>query len=472
MKIKTISRSADNYVPVRSTQESQMPRNLNPELHPFERAREYTKALNATKMERMFAKPFLGQLGNGHRDGIYTISKNFKVLNKLATGSADGVIKYWDLSLQQEIASFRAHYGQVTGTSVTPEGLLLSCGDDKTIKLWSVNSEDYAGAGEEDITKQGLIKTFYGEHSFKSLDHHRDDSTFVTGGAAIELWDSQRSRPISNLSWGCDNINSVSFNKTETSILASAGSDNSVVLYDIRTNSPTQKLVQTLRTNAITWNPIEAFNFVTASEDHNLYYYDMRYMRKAMNVFKGHVAAVLDVDFAPTGQEIVTGSYDKTIRIFKTREGQSRDVYHTKRMQHVFQVKYSMDAKYVLSGSDDGNIRMWRARASERSNVKSSKERAKLEYDEALKERFKYMPEIRRISRHRHLPIVVKKAGEIKNVEIQSLKRREENERRHSRPGSKPYKSEREKQISGLIFNDQGEKKKGKKKGKQEEEEG
>ena len=454
MKIKTISRSADNYVPVRSTQESQMPRNLNPELHPFERAREYTKALNATKMERMFAKPFLGQLGNGHRDGVYTIAKNFKVLNKIATGSADGVIKYWDLGLQQEIAGFKAHYGQVTGTAVTPKGLLLSCGDDKTIKLWSVNSEDYQGAGEEEVTKQGLLKTFYGEHSFKGLDHHRDDSTFVTGGAVIELWDSQRSRPISNLSWGCDNVNSVVFNKTETSILASSGSDNSVVLYDIRTNSPTQKLIQTLRTNSIVWNPIEAFNFVTANEDHNLYYYDMRYMKRAMNVYKGHVAAVLDVDFSPTGQEIVSGSYDKTIRIFKTREGHSRDIYHTKRMQHVFQVKFSMDSKYILSGSDDGNIRMWRANASERANVKSSKERAKLEYDEALKERFKYMPEIKRISRHRHLPVVVKKATEIKSVELQSLKRREENERRHSKPGSKPYKSEREKQISGLVFNE------------------
>lgn len=455
MKIKTISRSADNYVPVRSTQESQMPRNLNPELHPFERAREYTKALTATKMERMFAKPFLGQLGNGHRDGVYTISKNFQVLNKLATGSADGVIKYWDLSTQSEIAAFRGHYGQVTGTSVTPDGLLLSCGDDKTIKLWSVNSEDYAGAGEENVTKQGLVKTFLGEHSFKGLDHHRDAKTFVTGGDVIELWDSQRSRPISNLSWGCDNINSVTFNKTETSILASAGSDNSVVLYDIRTNSPTQKLVQTLRTNSICWNPMEAFNFVTANEDHNCYYYDMRYMKSAMNVFKGHVAAVLDVDFSPTGQEIVTGSYDKTIRLFRTRDGQSRDVYHTQRMQHVFQAKFSMDSKYILTGSDDGNIRMWRANASERTNVKSAKQRAKLEYDEALKDRFKYMPEIRRIARHRHVPIVVKKAGEIKQTELQSVKRREDNERRHSKPGSKPYISEREKQVRGLMFNEE-----------------
>ena len=38
---------------------------LDPALHPFEKAREYTRALNATKLERMFAKPFLAQLGDG-----------------------------------------------------------------------------------------------------------------------------------------------------------------------------------------------------------------------------------------------------------------------------------------------------------------------------------------------------------------------------------------------------------------------
>lgn len=407
----------------------------------------------------MFAKPFVGQLGHGHRDGIYTISKNFKVLNRLATGSADGIIKYWDLTTSTELASFKAHYGNVSGTCVTPQGLLMSCGDDKSIKLWSINSEDFDNS-DETLNKSGLIKQYLGDNAFKSLDHHRDDPLFITGGANIELWDENRKRSISNLSWGADNVNKVRFNKTETAVLASTGSDNSIVLYDIRTNSPIQKIVQTMRTNSIEWNPIEAFNFVTANEDHNLYYYDMRNMTKALNVFKDHVAAVLDVDFSPTGQEIVSGSYDKTIRLFKVSEGHSRDIYHTKRMQHVFQVKFSMDSKYIFSGSDDGNIRTWRSQASETATVKSTKLRNKLEYDNALKERFKYMPEIRRISKHRHVPTVIKKAKDIKRIELDSIKRKEENERRYAKPGTKPYISAKEKQIVGSVFKETDEERK------------
>lgn len=41
----------------------------------------------------------------------------------------------------------------------------------------------------------------------------------------------------------------------------------------------------------------------------------------------------MDIDYSPTGQEIVTGSYDRTLRLFDVRRGHSRDAYHTKRMQ-------------------------------------------------------------------------------------------------------------------------------------------
>jgi WD repeat and SOF domain-containing protein 1 len=102
-------------------------------------------------------------------------------------------------------------------------------------------------------------------------------------------------------------------------------------------------------------------------------------------------------------------------------------------MQRVFSVAFTTDTRYVLSGSDDGNVRLWRAEASARSHVRSAKERTKLEYDAALKERYKHLPEIKRIARHRHVPQPIKKAGEIKKEEEASIKRKEENRRRHSR---------------------------------------
>ena len=48
-----------------------------------------------------------------------------------------------------------------------------------------------------------------------------------------------------------------------------------------------------------------------------------------------------------------------------------REVYHTKRMQHVICIKWSADNKYILSGSDEMNIRLWKANAAEKLGVVS-----------------------------------------------------------------------------------------------------
>lgn len=42
-----------------------------------------------------------------------------------------------------------------------------------------------------------------------------------------------------------------------------------------------RKLVMQTRANSVAWNPMEAFNFTAASEDCNLYSYDMRKLSSA-----------------------------------------------------------------------------------------------------------------------------------------------------------------------------------------------
>ena len=55
----------------------------------MERAHEYTRALNAVKLDKVFAKPFLGAMA-GHKDSVTCMAKNPKQLNCLVSGSVDG----------------------------------------------------------------------------------------------------------------------------------------------------------------------------------------------------------------------------------------------------------------------------------------------------------------------------------------------------------------------------------------------
>lgn len=84
-----------------------------------------------------------------------------------------------------------------------------------------------------------------------------------------------------------------------------------------------------------------------------------------------HVEAVIDVDYSPTGREFVSGSYDKSLRIFEVNKGHSREVYHTKRMHRLTCVGWSLDDKYIISGSDEMNLRIWKAKASEKLGIVS-----------------------------------------------------------------------------------------------------
>lgn len=68
-----------------------VPRNYDGNLHPFDTSREYIRALNAAKLERVFAKPFLGSL-DGHRDIISSVTKHPQTNSLLYSGSCDGEV--------------------------------------------------------------------------------------------------------------------------------------------------------------------------------------------------------------------------------------------------------------------------------------------------------------------------------------------------------------------------------------------
>ncbi|KAI9010152.1 WD40-repeat-containing domain protein [Hyaloraphidium curvatum] len=421
MKIKAISRRTEDHVRERSNDVFRTQKNVDPSLHPFERAREYTRALNATKLERLFAAPFVRAL-SGHVDGVYCLAKHPTKLSKIASGSADGEVRLWNLASGATVWQNRnAHSGFVRGVTIVPfsEGSFVTVGDDQTVRIW-----------DESSTAPTAVYTH--KAALNAVDHHRSRTTFATASSVVDIWDHSRAEPTRTFEWGTETVNAVKFNQTEINILASAGSDRTITLYDVRSSSPIQKVVLAMKTNAICWNPMEAFNFAAANEDHNCYMFDMRKLDRARNVMKDHVSAVLDLDYSPTGKEIVTGSYDRSIRIFRDSDGHSREVYHTKRMQRIFCVKWSMDSKFVMSGSDDGNIRLWKAQASEKLGVKSVREQNALDYAKQIKERYKHIPEIRRIDKQRHVPKPIIKAQEEKREILSAQKRKRDNVRKHS----------------------------------------
>ncbi|XP_033225670.1 DDB1- and CUL4-associated factor 13 isoform X2 [Belonocnema kinseyi] len=419
---------------------SPVSRNYDPSLHPFESTREYTRAVNAIKLERIFAKPLVGNL-HGHRDSVSTLCKHPLYLSILLSGAFDGEVRIWSLPRRICTRSFLAHDGVVRGIVLNPNGeQFTTIGNDKTIKTWDLEKSIF----DED---QDPNNTVISETILTGITHHRTNNVFATCGEVCQLWDETRNKPIRTFKWGVDSLHDVKYNPIQTNLLAACSADRSIILYDTREVGPLRKVVMSLRSNKLSWNPMEAFTFTCANEDYNLYTFDTRKLKTPVNVHMDHVEAVMDVDYSPTGREFVSGSYDKTIRIFEVNKGRSREVYHTKRMQRVTSISWSLDNKYILNGSDEMNIRVWKARAAEKLGVLKPREKVSLQYSETLKEKYAAYPQVRRIARHRQVPKHIYNAQTEVRQSREKATRKESNRRIHSKKGGMPFVSERQRHI-------------------------
>ncbi|KAE9385618.1 hypothetical protein BT96DRAFT_791075, partial [Gymnopus androsaceus JB14] len=78
-------------------------------------------------------------------------------------------------------------------------------------------------------------------------------------------------------------------------------------------------------------------------------------------LLQGHADRVISVAFSPDGKRIVSGSDDKSVRIWNAETGRQEGDPLEGHTDWVTSVAFSPDGKRIVSGSDDNSVRIWNA---------------------------------------------------------------------------------------------------------------
>ena len=85
---------------------------------------------------------------------------------------------------------------------------------------------------------------------------------------------------------------------------------------------------------------------------------------RAVRTLKWHTDCVYSVAVSPDGQHIVSGSRDNTVRISRLANGQQVRVLEDTKGTHrgynkVYSVAWTPDGQHIVTAQEDGNVRVW-----------------------------------------------------------------------------------------------------------------
>ena len=143
----------------------------------------------------------------------------------IASGSKDCSVRIWTANVNGDSHIIKSHIGTVRDVSFSfDESSLLSCSDDKIIKIW-------------DVTNNYRFKSSLIGHSnwVRCGAFSKDGRMIVTGSddKTVKMWDVRSNECVHTFYDHTDIVNDVQFHP-ESTLIASTSNDKTIKVFDIR----------------------------------------------------------------------------------------------------------------------------------------------------------------------------------------------------------------------------------------------
>ncbi|OQR92414.1 mitogen-activated protein kinase organizer [Achlya hypogyna] len=251
----------------------------------------------------------------------------------------------------------RGHVGPVHAVRFNDKGTYcMSCGNDRTIRLWNPHREGLDGP-----ESAFLVKSYTGFHGYEVRDVaiENDNAKFVSCGRdkAIFQWDVVTGKVVRKLEGHTHSINAVEYNE-DCSVLASASYDSTVRLWDMRSRNsfaPIQILEHFK--DSVTSVKLTTHEIIAGSVDGHVRTYDLR----AGLLTQDNVhSPVVSVNLSSDLNCVVAATMAKTVYLFEKATGSELNAFEGHRMDsYGVEAGFTYDDAHIYSGSEDGRVVIW-----------------------------------------------------------------------------------------------------------------
>jgi WD40 repeat protein/tRNA A-37 threonylcarbamoyl transferase component Bud32 len=292
---------------------------------------------------------------NGHADGVLSVAISPDGC-RIASASADGVIKVWDRQSQREIHTLSGHAAAIKVVAFSPDGRQLASGsDDGDVRLWDVVR------GEKVLAWRGHALGVTGLAFDPNGKRLASTGKGELWPGELTVWDAGKGAALAGKTWHTA-LAAVAFSPDGRRLVTSGEEQSSgaiVVAWDVATLEPIGNFKGQIRRN-VRWTSV-AFSadaqWVAAGSPAGL----VRVWdgEKAQEFLSPTDASVSGVAFSSRdGRIIAAATADNTIRGWFTRSGMPAFTLRGHR-GGVTAVACSSDGAFLASGSLDRTVKLW-----------------------------------------------------------------------------------------------------------------
>ncbi len=270
----------------------------------------------------------------------------------IATGSGEKIIKVWDIDAGLYLQSLSGHLSEINAITFSNTNKILATASvDRTVKIW-------------DIATGKCLKTLQGRADFvHSVIFSSDNRTIINGSQhSIKFWDVESGQCISTLFKSKDWFSSVIISPDEKTIAcANIGNENNIIrIWQVESLNQSHQIPNRILTGhddsiwSIAFNP-DGTKIVSGSSDRSVKIWNSQ-TGQCLKTFYGHNRPVLSVAFSPNGNTIASCGGHSIIKLWNIETGECDRTIQEKTS---YTIKFNFNGLILASGHTSGIIKLW-----------------------------------------------------------------------------------------------------------------